>query len=195
MAGVPEQPFLFFRGERGHFRWWSSALALERLRKDPGERALAGEPAATAWLRACADRADPALAGALDEVLGPPAGPSDVWIATRSAPGPVDAAFVHLLASRGGAVVWEPGERLLPELTLWVRPTLIDGSASELLRLLDGMADSAPRLGGRRWLRRRLARLRALVVTSEALEEIEAGVVRRLGESAPRVLPFPRGRW
>lgn len=195
VSAAPEQPFLFFRGERGHFRWWSAERSLERLRTDAGEAAPAGEPAATAWLRACEGRADPALAGALAEAIGPALGHPDVWISTRSEPEPLDAGLVRLLAASGGAVVWEPGPRLRAELLLWARPTLIDGSAAELVELLEAAVRSAPRFGALRWLRRRLARTRALIVTSGSEQEVGEAIAPLLAEAAPDILPFPRGRW
>lgn len=37
----PEAPFLFFRGERGHFRWWSFAAALAELDRTSATRTSA----------------------------------------------------------------------------------------------------------------------------------------------------------
>lgn len=54
----PEEPFLFFRGERGHFRWWSFAHAAACLAGTPGagvERAGEGE---AAGFLAAADEAE-----------------------------------------------------------------------------------------------------------------------------------------
>lgn len=165
------------------------------MREDPAEPLQAGEPAAVEWLRACGRLGDPGFAGELARAVDPPPGRGDVWIARRSEPDAFDAAFVLRLASGGGAVVWEPGEEIRPELALWVRPTLVDGAASELIVLASGWARAAPRWRRERWLRRRLARLRALLVTEGDAEKVASAIATKIPSCGARVLPFPRGRW
>jgi hypothetical protein len=191
---TPEDPFLFFRNERGHFHWWSWARAARELEAPAG-----AETAAPLVARELLERlveggeGEERLARALLAALGP-APERDIWISWR----PLAAAperVAALTALFGGwALLREPAERLPPSTFAWARPTLLAGDAAEIVALLDGFEAIAPRPFRGRWLRRRLARLRAVVVDGEA-GTVELG--KRLADlgSTARVLPFPGPGW
>ncbi len=163
-AATPEDPFLFYRGASGHFRWWSFARAAACLSGAPEAGAAgAGEAEAAAFL-AAAEGAEPALASALADRLGAAAPERDIWISYRPPTLAAELALALFCARTGAAILREPGERLHPELFAWARPTLLSDEALALSHLIDGFAALAPRFGGGRWRRRRLARLRAVVV-------------------------------
>jgi hypothetical protein len=92
----------------------------------------------------------------------------DVWIASGPADDRFERVLAHAALAGGWAVLREPALPVPAATLLWARPTLIAGRAAELAELLAAAAAEAPRWGARRWLRRRLARLRALVVPAAA---------------------------
>ena len=132
--------------------------------------------------------------------LGPGPG-RDIWISS----GPLERAGERSLAlaalRAGWAVLREPAERLPAATLLWARPTIVSGTAAELDELLAAVAAEAPRWGARRWLRRRLARLRALVLEGDRTDperpELPERLEIRLAElgAVARVLPLPGGGW
>jgi len=61
--------------------------------------------------------------------------------------------------------------------------------------LAAGWSRAAPRWRRDRWLRRRLARLRAVIVTDGDAEKVALGLAAKLPALAARVLPFPQARW
>lgn len=188
----PEEPFLFFRGERGHFRWWSFAHAAACLAGTPGAGAeRAGEGEAAGFLAAADEAEDDAGALSLAGALGPAPTGRDIWISHRPLPGSPDAVLALWAARSGAAVLREPGERLHPELFAWARPTLLSAPEMDLIELVDGFAALAPRLGARRWRRRRLARLRAALVETGGCERLAVALSGRGAPPALRVLSFP----
>jgi hypothetical protein len=195
----PEDPFLFFRDARGHFRWWS----FERSRREAAKPAAPnGSPELEAGsavpreLLAALLATDAAAAGrarALLERLGPAPG-RDVWISWR----PLSEAAEPILALAGllggWAILREPADPLPPSTFAWARPTLLAGRGAELETLLEGFEAMAPRPFRARWLRRRVARLRALVCdTPEAAARLAARI-DRLGGHA-EVVTWPDAEW
>jgi hypothetical protein len=179
-AAAPAAPFLFFRGPRGTFTWWSWARARAES-VAPGESgAEEGDaPAARDYLRRLIS-----LAGAdadvgvelLAEMPAPPERP--IWLTTGGLARPVDRSTAAAALAGGWAIVLEPGGEIHPETFAWARPTVVAGAAAELEALLASFAALAPR-GWRhdRWLARRSARLRALVVgVGEPVAELAARV-------------------
>jgi hypothetical protein len=193
-AEAPEDPWIFFRGGRGHFRWWSHARALEAL-----DGAPAGDlPAGAAVAREAVERLraageDEALsARALLGAIGP--GPQrDIWISWRPFDRREERVALVAAALAGWAILREPGEGLHPSVLAWARPTLLVGGAGELETLLAGFEAEAPRAFRARWLRRRLARLRAVVVDDGAPVEALARRLVGLGAETGVVSPPPRG--
>ncbi len=189
-AAAPEEPWAFYRGERGQFRWWSRARAIEAMRAGADARpGGVGEAAAQELVArlAAAGPSELAAARALTAALGP--GPErDVWISWR----PLAAEFetVLLVAAQlgGWAIVREPSPTLHPLTFAWARPTLLAGPCDELLALFDGFAAAAPRTLPQRWMRRRLARLRALIpLGDEAGAAAVEDRVTELGGRARRI--------
>ena len=187
-GSTPEDPFVFFRGERFHFRWWSYARAARELESpSPPE---AGAPRELLAALAATGAAEERLAAELVARLG--AGVErDVWISSRRLElAPERVAALAALAG-GWAVVREPAEPLPAETFAWARPTILIGGGRELAALLGEFERLAPRTFRDRWLRRRLARLRAVVV--------DDGEPRPVGErlaalgAEASVLPFPEG--
>ncbi len=119
----------------------------------------------------------------------------DVWISWRPLTHLAELALARWAVVSGAAILVEPGPRLHPELFAWARPTVVSGSAAELLALADELERLAPRLFRRRWWRQRGERLRFLLVEGEPL----APELRRVEERwralsphvAPRCVPFP----
>jgi len=212
-----EDPLLFFRDARGHFRWWSAKQAQREFalpgqpagRTPREERAAAGDPHASlpgAFLRSLAGSSAAAApldlslrAAAVAEAVGlPPTGtPRDIWISWRPLTWAPERAVAAWALAAGAAIVIEPAADLPPWLVAWARPTLLTGDAETHLRWIDGVAREAPRLLAGRWLRQRFARLRAVLVEEGGEEGAALDAVRRrligLGTSvAPRIVPFPR---
>jgi hypothetical protein len=132
-----------------------------------------------------------AAASALVERLGP-ASERDVWISSAALDAPRER-ILRLGALAGGwAVLREPATPLPAATLLWARPTLLAGDGGELGALLEAATAEAPRWRAASWLRRRLARIRA-VVAAGGEREVEARLAA-LGLRV-RVLPFPEGRW
>lgn len=192
--GSPEAPFLFFRGERGHFRWWSFAAALAELDRTSTTRTSADTEPRAFLLGLEALRSAPSEQ--LGRQLGAPRRGRDIWISTRAVDVTCEAQLALWAAHTGAAIVREPGERLHPELLAWARPTLVSAPAAELDGLFGGLESISPRLWAKRWRRRRLARLRALLV--EGPGETLALARRMAALGAPEdlsLLPFPGARW
>ena len=142
-------------------------------------------------LAAAAESAEPAARRLLAS-LGPPP-QRDIWFSWA----PLDDDEAVLLAAAffgGWAVFREPGDAMHPATFAWTRPTIASGDGAALAALGAGLEEMAPRWQRRRWLRRRLARLRAWIVTGEAPS---AELTQRLRNLAPeaRLLPLPRSRW
>ncbi len=188
---APEDPWAFFRGERGQFRWWPRARAWRESGAAGGaSEATSGGAVPRELLArlAVSTEAEADAARHLLATLGPPP-QREVWISWRRLD--TGAEGVLLVASQlaGWAVVREPGEALHPQVFAWARPTLLAGSGAELAALLDGFAAEAPRPFRGRWLRRRLARLRAVIVDDGSDPEALARRVRELGGEA-RAIAF-----
>ncbi len=196
----PEDPFLFFRTERGHFHWWSWSRTARELDSPVGAEATAPLVA-----RELLDRltevgeGEERLARALLAELGP-APERDIWISWR----PLSAAPERVLALAallgGWALLREPGEMLPPSTFAWARPTVLAGEADELATLLAGFESIAPRPFRGRWLRRRSARLRAVVVDGDGKSSSPIApdaINERLASlgSKARILPFPGPGW
>lgn len=192
----PEDPFLFFRGDRGHFRWWSFARSAACLASPPAEEsARPGEGEAESFLRAADEAGSTALAAALASTLGPPPARRDIWISHRPPAAPPEAALALWAAQSGAAILREPGESLHPELFAWARPTVLSLPGAALRELLAGFGGLAPRLGARRWRRRRLARLRAVLVEGGDDAEVRERLAALHAPESLRVLPFPGSEW
>lgn len=194
-VAAPDDPWIFFRGERGHFRWWSHARALEELDRPAAQDLHGGaEVARDAVERLRGSSADEVKsAGALLDALG--SGPGrDIWISWR--PFELRRERVVLLAAAlgGWAILREPGAGLHPSILAWARPTLLVGGATELEELLAGFEAEAPRAFRARWLRRRLARLRAVVIDDDAASESLARRLVGLGAETGIVSP-PADGW
>ena len=193
-ASTPEAPFLFFREPRGHFGWWSWA----RCRRESLSASPAG-PTETIPRELLE-----ALAGASEEdrrrgeALAAAAGPGrrrDVWLSARPLDRPAELALACAALAGGWAVVRDPGEGVPASTFAWARPTLASGSPPELDELTERLGAMAPRWGARRWLSRRLRRLRLVWVEGD---DADPGPWRErfasLGAEA-RVVCFPPGRW
>lgn len=192
----PEDPFLFFRGDRGHFRWWSFARAAACLAGAPAEEgARPGEGEAERFLRAADEAGATALAAALAATLGPPPARRDIWLSHRPPAAPPEAALALWAAESGAAVLREPGASLHPELFAWARPTVLSSPDAALRELLAGFGALAPRLGAKRWRRRRLARLRAVLVEGGDDAEVRERLAALHAPESLRVLPFPGAGW
>ena len=193
-----EDPFLFFRDPRGHFRWWSWGHVARTLERAAGCASGAAEPPGAEvpleFLEILARTDERAEDGARELVGRLGAGPErDVWISFRR----LDEVerTVALAGLLGGwAILREPVEPLPPATFAWARPTVLVAPAAGVAALLDGLAGEAPRALGRRWLRRRLARLRAVVVDDGAAAPALAERLGELGAPA-RVLPFREHGW
>jgi hypothetical protein len=92
------------------------------------------------------------------------------------------------------AIVREPGDRLVPDLFAWARPTLLSGPTEELLELAHGFELLAPRFRAAAWRRRRLARLRTIWVEGGGDHSAVAERFAALGASAG-VVSFPSDGW
>lgn len=183
----PEAPFLFYRNAKGHFRWWSFALAAAFLEAGGvGEEKLSVTGVVVereavgllgGFLRAALGESSDAFGAA--DIPGPGPGLGrDVWISWRPLSHPQELALARWAILSGAAILVEPGPSLHPELFAWARPTKVSGSVAELLALADGVATLAPRFLRRRWLRQRGDRLRLLLVEGDPA----AGDLARLGE-------------
>lgn len=196
----PEEPFLFFRDQRGHVSWWSWARAAREL--EPGGAAAAPEVAPEVvpevvrdWLArlARAEAHQVAAAQRLLERLG--AGPErDVWLSWRPLEADAERTLALAAVAGGWAVLREPADPLPAATFAWARPTLIAAPGPELDRLADDFAALAPRLLGARWRRRRLARLRAVLVEGGGGEDARGARWRALG-GRPRILSLAPGGW
>lgn len=194
-GATPEEPFVFYRGERFHFRWWSYARAEREL--EPATAVAKAEARAPREMLAAlagADAAEQRLAATLGERLGRGA-ERDVWISWR----PLELAperIAALAALEGGwAIVREPlgpAASLPAETFAWARPTILVGGGAEVAALLDAFRRLAPRTFRERWLRRRLARLRAVTVDDGVVEPVRERLVA-LGAEA-RLVAFPDGQ-
>jgi len=189
---TPEDPFLFFRGERGHFRWWSFARAAACLAGAPaGGGARPGEEEAEGFLRRADEVGSAAPAAGVAAALGPALAERDIWISHRPLGASPEADLALWAAESGAAVLREPGERLHPGLFGWARPTLLSSPGAALEELLAGFGGLAPRFGARRWARRRLARLRAVLVEAGEVAPVREMLVALGAPATLRVLPFP----
>ena len=195
VGSTPEDPFVFFRGERFHFRWWSYARAARELESavpgaDPAAPPEGNGARELLVALASAGAAEARLASELVARLGP--GPErDVWISSRRLElAPERIAALAALAD-GWAVVREPCEPLPAETFAWARPTIVVGGGREVAALLAAFEALAPRPFRERWLRRRLARLRAVVIDDG--EPGPAGERLAALGAEPRLLAFPEG--
>jgi hypothetical protein len=193
-AREPEQPFLFFRSPRGTFTWWSFAHAAAALAGGARPEAAPAQEFLDAL--AGAGATELAAARALLAAVATP-GEREIWISGR----PLERAEERTLALAGvlagWAIVREAGAAVTPALLLWARPTVHSGDEDELRDLLRALPGEAPRPRRARWLSRRLARLRLLLVERGASTESVARELLALGACAapPRVLPFPGSGW
>jgi hypothetical protein len=189
----PEEPFLFYRDERGHVAWWSWARAARELDEAAAGRLTPG--VASDWLARLAGAGAPEVAAAqrLLERLG--AGPErDVWLSWRPLEADAERTLALAAVAGGWAVLREPADPLPAATFAWARPTLIAAPGPELDRLADDFAALAPRLLGARWRRRRLARLRAVLVEGGGGEDARGARWRALG-GRPRILSLAPDGW
>lgn len=192
---TPEGPLVFFRSPRGTFTWWSCARVAAAFGAGGGDDPAAAVPAAL--LASWRDADDEAISRGAAVLALAGAGPArQVAISARPLECASELALTLAAALGGWALVREPGERLHPDLFLWARPTLVSGTAPELLALGGGALAAAPRFRRARWLQRRVARLAFALVEAPGPGELEAvsAAFSGLG-AAPRVLPFPGGGW
>jgi hypothetical protein len=147
-----------------------------------------------AALAAASGEAGPAARRLLAS-LGAPGvmGRRDVWLSWA----PLDRRELVLAAAAylgGWAVFREPGEAIHPATFAWSRPTIATGDGAALAALAESLTAIAPRWGRERWLRRRLARLRAWIITGEVPSAQLAARLQALTPAA-RVLPLPESGW
>ncbi len=191
-AGDEQDPFLFFRRLDGHVTWWSLARCRAELASPPSAEAPGpAEPLEfLATLATGAEAAAPAARTLLD-ALGAPSG-RDIWIS--SAPLAEDERTLATAALLGGwAVFRDPAEALHPATLAWARPTLVSGDDAALAALAAGLGALAPRWRRQRWLRQRLGRLRAWIVTGGAPDEQIASHLQALAPGA-RLVPLRSAR-
>jgi len=195
-AATPETPFLFFRGPRGSFTWWSWQRASAESGAPGGDEAEAGGAASArdylGRLRRLAP-ADAAAGAALLAIL-PPAPERPIWLTRGGLERPVDRAVAAVALAAGWAIVHEPGAEIHPATFAWARPTILAGSHDELLALLAGYEALAPPWRRSAWLARRTARLRALVLGPGEQGGALAARARALGARAA-VLSIPGSGW
>ncbi|HSM14125.1 MAG TPA: hypothetical protein VLA66_08655 [Thermoanaerobaculia bacterium] len=192
----PEAPALFFRGGRGHFRWWSWRRLAAEVAGSAGTARSSREGETGDSLR---ELLRVLVEGELDG-LGPRAsslasrlgsGPErDIWISSRPLALAAERVLLATALLGGWAVVREPVSPLPPETFAWARPTILSGAVGEVRDLLEGFGALAPRWGAARWRRRRLARLRAVILDEEEGGEPISARLAGLGSSA-RVVPLP----
>jgi hypothetical protein len=195
-AETPEAPFLFFRGPRGSFVWWSWARArAESAAVGGGESDEGGAPGAREYLAGLLGLgpADAAPGAALLAAL-PPLPERPIWLTCGGLERPVERATAAAALAGGWAVVLEPGPAIHAATFAWARPTVLAGSTAELAELFSGFEALAPRWRRRAWLTRRTARLRALVVGAGEDGETLGARARALGAPAA-VLSIPRSGW
>lgn len=131
------------------------------------------------------------------DTLGTSGGRSrDIVVSWRSIDHPAERSFVGRAARSGAAIVVERHETIPVDLILWARPTVLQGTHEDLRRFVDEVERQAPIWLRRRWLRRRLGRLRALfaegdsadrsaVELARALARLDPGLAARLTAAAP----------
>lgn len=188
---TPEAPFLFFRGPRGHFVWWSWRDANEVL--TPAEDRLevdAGATAAAEFLRALVAIEGTERSAAKRLLAAVPVRPRQIWLTTGALDRFADRVVAVAALAGGWAVVHEPGEEIHPATFAWARPTIVGGGEDELLALLTGLEALAPRWRPRAWTARRLTRLAALVVERGGDRTAIESRLRSLGGAAA-VLSIP----
>lgn len=192
----PEAPFLFYRNSRGHFRWWSFATAAAFLEQGgfAGEKlSVKGVVVEREAVELLGGFLRAALTGspgaAQPKVPAPPAG-RDVWISWRPLDDPAELALARWMIVTGAAILVEPGPSLHPELFAWARPTMVSGSAEELLELAARLESLAPRFLRRRWFRQRGERLRLLLVDGAAEAAELSRVAQRWRALSPRFQPL-----
>jgi hypothetical protein len=194
----PEAPFLFYRNARGQFRWWSfsTAAAVRDSGGLPnGKLSVKGvvvEREAAELLGSFLLESVPAERSPAEVAAPLPPGPGssrDVWISWRPPSHPAERFLAGWAIRSGAAIVVDPASALHPELVAWVRPTVLSGTAAELLELASQIEKLAPRLFRRLWLRQRGKRLRLLVVEGEASDSDLAGVGERWRSLSPHFSP------
>lgn len=194
-VATPEEPFMFFRGPRGQFTWWSWKRADEIVRGAAAVSAEGDEPAAERFLRGilALGAADGRAAEDLLSLLPKPPG-RQIWLTSDALDRPVEKALAVVAVRGGWAVVLDPGPSIHPRTLAWARPTVVGGTVASLATLFDGFAALAPRWLRRTWLTRRLRRLSVVVVESGGDEEALDARLARLGASAS-VLSYPSSGW
>lgn len=157
---APEEPWLFYRGERGQFRWWSFRRAFAAYQGlGPPEKWEEELPASfLERLRSFPSLSPVRLAPRQD-------GGRDIWWAQNLLETDLTRGLAGWAVESGSAVLLEPG-RMHAELFLWARPTVVGGELSEICELFAELLASGPRWGRRAFLRRRLHRLRLLLVAT-----------------------------
>jgi hypothetical protein len=191
----PEVPFLFFRGPRGHFEWLSFREAAEgRSQRRRDESPLPADLLAT--LEQLREPRAPADSGAASILNTAGERGRDVVVSWRSIDDPGERSFVEWATRAGAAIVVERHEAIPVDLILWARPTVLQGTHSDLRHFASEVDRRAPNWLRRRWLRRRLGRLRALIVeggpADPSTDELARALARLDPELAARLAPARR---
>ena len=196
----PEAPFLFYRNAKGHFRWWSFAQAAAFLdaggwgEEELSVKGVVVEREAVELLGGFLKAAASGSGQVAEMSDRGPGAVRDIWISWRSLAEPAELALARWAVLAGAAILVEPSPSLHPELVAWTRPTVVSGSAAELLALADGLEAVAPRFLRRRWFRQRAQRLRLLVVSGQVVAADRTHVVARWRalspEFSPQVVPL-----
>ncbi|MGE0641064.1 MAG: hypothetical protein AB7G12_03715 [Thermoanaerobaculia bacterium] len=182
----PEEPFLFFRGLRGHLEW----IPYRVITEPPGGK-RPPLPGDVERFVARVRSGLPSASTGVTRICGAAGAERDIWLSWRGEPHPVEDAVLAWAWESGAAILYEPAERLPAELAIWARPTVLQGPPADLAHWLDRFEEERPRRAGPRWAERRLGRLRRLLV-----EEAEAGVesvrlaarLRALAPACPAVV-------
>lgn len=177
----PEEPFLFFRGLRGHFEWVPYRVLTER---SSAQRASVPS-AVERLLERVRSGLPPASAGVVAICGEAATAERDIWLSWRDAPHPVEDAVLAWAWESGAAILFEPAEEFPVELAIWARPTVLHGTPSDLARWLDRFEEERPRYAGRRWADRRLGRLRRLLVEGPEAAGEGSRLAARLRALAP----------
>lgn len=186
-----EEPFLFYRGPRGHMEWLSYEAAAKA--RSAGAPAL---PADLGELIGTISSVRPATASWLSREIGPPPpGRRDLWISWRSTRQGEERALLEWAVASGAAILVERSACFPADLAGWARPTLVNGPADDLGRWLDRLEAENPRWHRSSWQRRRLGRLRRMLIEgppgSSAAARLEARFRGLSPESVAIVSPFP----
>ena len=176
----PEEPFLFFRGLRGHLEW----IPYRAVAEPPDGRRRPLPEEVERFVARVRSGLRPADAG-VARICGAADLERDIWLSWRGAPHLVEDAVLAWAWESGAAILYEPAERLPVELAIWARPTVMQGPPADLTLWLDRFEEERPRRAGHRWAERRLGRLRRLLVEGAEAGEEGPRLAARLRALAP----------